>query len=242
LKQNFNNLVLAFIFVISSIIMAECEIPSSELSRSVSSRLRPKLEEELSEKGLMYGAPIFLRIFKYSRELELWLKKGEKYQLFKTYRICTYGRGGLGPKLRQGDNRAPEGFYFVTPRRMNPYSKYHLSFNLGYPNKYDRSWKRTGSALMVHGNCVSIGCFAMTDLIIEEIYSLAEASLRKGQKYFRVHIFPFRMTEEKMEKYGDSRWFSFWENLKEGYEFFETRKVPPNVEVINKRYLFEIED
>ncbi len=136
--------------------------------------------------------------------------------------------------------KAPEGFYFVTPKRLNPHSRFHLSFNLGYPNTYDLAYGRTGSALMVHGDCQSIGCFAMTDEKIEEIYTIANAALRNGQKFFRVHIFPFQMNTENMKKHEKSKWYSFWKNLKEGYDFFEQNNhVPPNVEVVNKRYVFE---
>jgi murein L,D-transpeptidase YafK len=98
---------------------------------------------------------------------------------------------------------------------------------------------RTGSALMVHGDCVSAGCYAMTNAKIEEIYMLADAALRHGQPFFRVHVFPFRMTAERMRGHQDSEWFPFWQNLKEGYDFFERKGWPPNVLVRYKRYFFE---
>jgi murein L,D-transpeptidase YafK len=195
---------------------------------------------ELAGKDLEFGAPIFIRIFKKERLLEVWLKKDISFNLFKAYPICTYGSGGLGPKIRQGDGKAPEGFYFVTPSRLNPVSNFHLSFNLGYPNSYDSHHGRTGSALMVHGNCVSIGCYAMTDSGIEEIFTLADAAFRKGQSFFRVHIFPYKMTTENMEKYKENAWYGFWSNLKDGYDFFENNnRIPPNVEVRNGKYVFE---
>jgi murein L,D-transpeptidase YafK len=195
---------------------------------------------ELTGKDLEFGAPIFIRIFKKERLLEVWLKKDISFKLFKAYPICTYGSGGLGPKIRQGDGKAPEGFYFVTPSRLNPVSNFHLSFNLGYPNSYDSHHGRTGSALMVHGNCVSIGCYAMTDSGIEEIFTLADAAFRKGQSFFRVHIFPYKMTTENMEKYKENAWYGFWSNLKDGYDFFENNnRIPPNVEVRNGKYVFE---
>ncbi len=197
------------------------------------------LIKQATDAGLRFGAPVYIRIFKESKELEVWLKKDDSFALFKTYPICTYGYGSLGPKLRQGDGQAPEGFYFVTPGRLNPYSKFHLSFNLGYPNQYDRRHGRSGSALMVHGDCVSIGCYAMTDPAIEEIYALVDAAFRNGQPFFRVHIFPFRMTQENMKKHGESEWRSFWKNLKQGYDFFEAQEnVPPDVQVINSEYVF----
>jgi murein L,D-transpeptidase YafK len=179
-----------------------------------------------------------VRIFKESRELELWVENDGRFALFRTYEICTFS-GHLGPKLRTGDLQSPEGFYFVTPDRMNPASRFHLSFNLGYPNAYDRHHGRTGGFLMVHGDCVSIGCYAMTDAQIEEIYTLADAALRQGQPFFRVHIFPFRMTVRNMQRHRDSRWREFWRNLEEGYDFFERHGRPPNVEVRNGKYVFE---
>ena len=215
-------------------------VPSSRRSRNAIAAIAPSLVRDLEEKALAYGAPVFIRIFKEEKELEVWLKQREAFELFRTYDIVAMS-GRLGPKLREGDRQAPEGFYFVTPSRMNPNSRFHLSFNLGYPNIFDRAHQRTGSALMVHGNRVSIGCFAMTDAKIEEIYALADAALRNGQRFFRVHCFPFRMTKGNMEKHSKSEWVSFWENLQTGYDVFERTKQPPNVLVKNKKYVFEQE-
>ena len=181
---------------------------------------------------------IFIRIFKEESELELWSRKGGKFELFKTYPICAWS-GTLGPKLKEGDGQSPEGFYFVKKSQLNPNSNYHLSFNIGYPNHYDRSHGRSGSYIMVHGSCMSIGCYAMTDPLIEEIYHLAKCALDNGQNYFRVHIFPFRMNEANMIKHSSSEWQSFWLNLKEGYDAFETSQIPPNVTSNTERYLFK---
>ena len=199
------------------------------------------METALHAKGLRWGAPVFIRIFKEEKELELWVDNGKVFKHFKTWPICKYS-GALGPKLKEGDGQAPEGFYFVPRSRMNPRSRFHLSFNLGYPNTYDRAHKRTGSALMVHGNCVSIGCYAMTDAGIEEIYSLCDAALMNGQRFFRVHAFPFRMTEVNMKRHGASKWINEWENVKGGYDWFEKVKRPPNVTVRGKQYLFSKTD
>jgi len=229
---------LIFNFSLTFGSIAQVKVPSSKRSKEACQRVAPELKSELFSKKIQYGSPIFIRIFKLSLELEVWLKKENKYNLFKTYKICTYGSGTLGPKVKQGDGQAPEGFYYVTPSRMNPLSDFHLSFNLGYPNTYDRQHGRTGSALMVHGSCVSIGCYAMTDSCIEEIYCLSDAALINGQKYFKVHIFPFRMTDENMKKYANSKWLEFWKNLKEGYDFFEKAHNLPDVRVKDKRYIF----
>ena len=213
------------------------EVPSSARSRRVVAEITPKIKKELKAQGLVYGSPIYIRIFKESSELELWVANDGKFKLFKNYNICFFS-GTLGPKLRVGDLQSPEGFYFVKARQLNPSSQFHLSFNIGYPNTYDRAHGRTGSALTVHGDCVSIGCYAMTDAVIEEIYTLGEAALRNGQRFFRVHIFPFRMTAENMEAHKESIWLDYWENLKEGYDSFERDKRPPDVDVTGKRYIF----
>lgn len=195
----------------------------------------PKLREQFTEKNLEYGNPIYIRIFKETNELELWVKAENDYQLFKTYDIC-YFSGELGPKLKEGDHQAPEGFYNVAQSAMNPNSSYHLSFNMGFPNQYDLSHERTGSYLMVHGKCVSIGCFAMTDEGIEEIYTIAEAALGDGLPSFPVHSFPFRMTEENMTEYSSHEWIEFWNGLKPVYDYFETHKKPPEITVLEKNY------
>lgn len=212
--------------------------PTSNRSENISKRIKLLLKKELKKKGLSLGSPIFVRIFKKSSLLEIWVKKSAQFELFKTYHICYYS-GNLGPKEKKGDLQAPEGFYFVKSSAMNPYSQFHLSFNLGYPNKYDSLLDRTGSLLMIHGECVSIGCFAMGNKGIEEIYTLAEAALESGQSFFRVHVFPFKMTNENLAAYKESKWHEFWKNLKEGYDFFERHKIPPNVGVKDKLYIFD---
>jgi len=214
------------------------DIPSSVRSRAAIARVEPALSEQLREKGLRFGAPIFIRILKQPALLELWVEEQSRFKLFKTYKVCTYS-GHLGPKLKAGDLQSPEGFYFITPGRMNPNSRFHLSFNLGYPNRFERARGRTGSALMVHGDCVSIGCYAMTNAGIDEIYALADAALRGGQPFFRVHIFPFKMTTAEMRRHSDSAWHRFWTNLKEGYDYFERTGRPPNVQVEARQYVFE---
>lgn len=214
-------------------------IQTSTRSQTAINKVTPGLEKEFRQKALVLGNPIYIRIFKQEAELEIWVKKDKKFNLFKTYPICTFGLAGLGPKLKEGDGKAPEGFYYVKANQLNPYSSYHLSFNLGYPNQYDRAHKRTGSALMVHGNCVSVGCYAMTDTKIEEIYTIANAALSNGQQYFRVHAFPFKMTSEKLDNHKQSQWYDFWNNLKEGYDYFEDNHTPPNVLVFDGNYIFK---
>ena len=195
------------------------------------------MHERLSKLNAFSGDPVFIRIFKKEAILELWIKPQDSrvYKLLKIYPICKYS-GHLGPKLKEGDKQAPEGFYIVNKRSLNPNSRFHLSFNLGYPNAYDRAYGRTGSYLMVHGSCASVGCYAMGDRNIEDIYSLVSDALNNGQKSVQVHIFPFKM--EHLKEYKNSKWYSFWKNLKEGYDIFNAHHIPPKVSVVDKEYRF----
>jgi murein L,D-transpeptidase YafK len=205
----------------------------------------PHLTEALEEKDLRLGKPVFLRLVKTTSVnnaqgyLEAFVEADDRtFKFFKRWDICAYS-GTLGPKLKEGDGQSPEGFYFVKPRAMNPNSSYHLSFNLGFPNVYDRAHGRTGSFLMIHGDCVSIGCYAMTDDGIEEIYTLMDAAFRGGQPFIRVHIFPFPMTDANLLEHSNNSNAAFWKNLKTGWEVFEQKKRPPNVTVSDKRYIFD---
>lgn len=224
----------------ASLLCAEVPDPLPGSAGSVAAfyRSEDRLQQMLGKKSLDWGAPVFIRIFKEPSELEVWLRgPDQRFTLFKRYIICRFS-GQLGPKVQTGDMQAPEGFYSVGPGQMNPWSNNHLSFNLGYPNLYDQSLGRTGSALMVHGGCTSEGCFAMTDYYMDEIYTLVDAALASGQMEFQVHIYPFRMTQENLNKHRRSPWFSFWKNLKRGYDLFEAHRLPPLVDVHEHRYVF----
>jgi len=230
-------LIVTTLFLLSTPVFASGYVPTSPKAKQIVSNVEPDLIQSLHSKGLEYGSPIFIRIFKETKELEVWVQDQHVFKHFKTYKICNFA-GGFGPKQKQGDKQSPEGFYRVTPGRLNPYSSYHLSFNLGYPNQYDQQFGRTGGALMIHGNCGSRGCYAMTDERIEEIYALVEASLRNGQRYVPVHAFPFKLTENKLEKHKESQWYTFWKNLKKGYDYFEERRFPPVVMTGDREYVF----
>ncbi len=230
--------LLALMTVFLSVrVEAMTETPSSPNSQEVRERITPELERLMAKKGMSPGLPIFIRIFKESADLEIWVRQGTAFKIFKTYTICDYS-GALGPKEREGDKQSPEGFYQVGVSQLNPWSKFHLAFDLGYPNEYDQACGRTGKSLMVHGRCSSVGCYAMTDYRMEEIYTLADAALAHGQESFAVHIFPFRMTKENMRKHQGDPWYSFWQNLQEGYDLFERTSIPPLVAVDNNRYTF----
>jgi murein L,D-transpeptidase YafK len=197
-----------------------------------------ELDRKLRGKGLKRGDPVFLRIFKGDLQVELWMKRGARFELFETYPICAWS-GQLGPKLREGDGQAPEGFYTIGKGQLNPNSHYHRAFNLGFPNLLDRAHDRTGANLMVHGSCASVGCYAMTDAAIDELWLIITAALDGGQERFAVHVFPFRMTDERLAAYDWHPWAEFWRELKPAYDLFEETRIPPRTGVCNKRYVVE---
>ena len=199
------------------------------------------------------GAPAYVRIFKKEGELELWLKVNNRYTLYRTFPICKWS-GHLGPKLKEADYQSPEGFYAVSTKQLNPHSNYYRAFNVGYPNAFDKQNGRTGGLVMVHGACKSVGCFAMTDKGVEEIYGFVSAALSAGQREVPVHIFPFRLTDAALQKetttsgwmsfvsqdaVAGKEWAAFWKNLKEGYDRFESTHEPPTVYACGDHYAFE---
>ncbi len=193
----------------------------------------------MAQRGTTASAPVLLRVFKKESELEVW-KRGRdgRFALLKTFPICRWS-GQLGPKLRTGDRQTPEGFYSVGPRQMNPNSRYYLSFDTGYPNAYDRAHGGTGSALMVHGTCSSMGCYAMTDRQVGEIFSLVREAFAGGQAAFQFQAFPFRMSAANMARYRTDGHMAFWRQLKEGSDRFEATGEEPAVGVRDGRYVFE---
>jgi murein L,D-transpeptidase YafK len=202
-----------------------------------SAETRAALGRDVAEAGFDWGAPVFIRIFKHESELEVWIKRAGRFELFRAYPVCRWS-GWLGPKLKQGDRQTPEGFYRVARGQLNPASAHHLSFDLGFPNAFDRAHGRTGAYLMVHGGCSSAGCYAMTDRGVDDIYRLVEAALKGGQAAVLVHAFPFRMTDFKRTVLGlgNEEWHDFWDNLAEGYHAFEATRLPPEVRVVDGRY------
>ena len=192
----------------------------------------------MSEKGMNKDQPILIRSYKKESELEIWKRKPNgQYALLKTYPMCRWS-GQLGPKLREGDRMAPEGFYAITPAQMNPNSAYYVSFNMGFPNAYDRSHGRTGAHLMVHGACSSAGCYSMTDDQIGEIYALVREAQNAGQKAVQMQALPFRMTPQNLAKHRLDSNIAFWRNLKEGTDYFEVTGDEPQVGVAGGRYVF----
>ncbi len=197
------------------------------------------IKRRMTDLNMSSTSPILIRIFKEENTLEVWKeKRNGRFALLDEFEICKWS-GELGPKFKEGDRQAPEGFYEITPGLMNPNSNYHLAFNLGYPNSYDRSHGRTGSHLMVHGACSSRGCYAMTDQQVQDIYALARDSFKGGQRSFQVQAYPFKMTPENMAKHRNSEHMDFWRMLKTGYDHFELTQVPPKVSVCEKKYVFD---
>lgn len=215
--------------------MSAAVAPSSSRSIDAVKRVEAKLTAGLAKQNLKLGDPVFLRIFKDPAILQVWIKKGERYERFRSYPICKFS-GTLGPKFKEGDNQAPEGFYSVAPAQLNPNSRFNLSFNLGYPNAFDAYHGRTGNALMVHGSCRSIGCYAMGDEAIEEIWTLCTRALEAGQKAFAVHIFPFPLSEAELKRHETNQWIAFWREIKPIYDSFEKTGIPPSVVVKEGRY------
>lgn len=232
----FSPFVRTALVVAAAIALAGCQ--ASEVPKHLKP-VPPALQAKMNELEMRANAPIFIRIFKEESQLEVWKQRRDgRFALLKTYEICAWS-GALGPKVREGDRQAPEGFYTVTPAQMNPNSNYYLSFNIGYPNAYDRSLGRTGAHLMVHGACSSAGCYSMTDESAGEIFAMARDAFGGGQRAFQIQAMPFRMTAENMARHRDDPNMSFWRMLKVGYDHFEVTKVPPKVDVCNRGYVFD---
>jgi murein L,D-transpeptidase YafK len=188
--------------------------------------------------GSTAQSPIIFRAYKKEAEFEIWKQKSDgQYALLKTYPMCRWS-GQLGPKKREGDRQVPEGFYTITPGQMNPNSSYYLSFNVGYPNAYDRAWDRDGGSIMVHGICSSAGCFSMTDPQIAEIYAIAREAFNAGQREIQFQSYPFRMTSENLAKHRLDPNIAFWKELKNGADHFEVTKAEVPVVVCNRHYVF----
>jgi len=239
LKRRFVRALLAPVAIAAAIALAGCNGDALSPTGRALAPLSDKMLALLQKKHMDKTSPILLRIFKEESQLEVWKRNQDgQYALLKTYPICRWS-GQLGPKKKEGDRQAPEGFYSIGKAQMNPNSNYYLSFNTGYPNAYDRAWGRTGSELMVHGDCSSRGCYAMTDGQIQEIYALAREAFFGGQKAFQLQAYPFRMTALNMVKHRNNPNYAFWKQLKRGYDDFEATRQDPTVAVCDKHYVFD---
>lgn len=225
----------------AGVMLAGCNTDQASLSANAKANkpVPPKLVAEMQKKDMDPQSPILIRLFKQEAELEVWKQtRSGEFALLETYPICRWS-GDLGPKIREGDRQAPEGFYSITPAQMNPRSSYYLSFNMGYPNAFDKALGRTGSQLMVHGDCSSRGCYAMTDEQISDIYALGRESFFGGQRAFQVQAYPFRMTPVNLAKHRNNPNMPFWKMLKVGYDHFEVTHREPKVDFCEKKYVFD---
>ncbi len=235
--------LLAVTLVTLAVIPELRQITVSEMARVVPVLQKPlttpstPIEQRLQSSGFSLGQNVILRIFKEESELEVWLRNSDRFALFATYPICKWS-GALGPKLREGDGQSPEGYYFASAHQLLPTSRYHRAINTGFPNAFDSYHGRTGSVLMIHGNCVSIGCFAMTDVGIDDIYRMVEAALSGGALQVEMHIYPFRLSDENFNRYKSSAWLPFWKNLAEGNVLFMQTRKPLEVYNCQGRYGF----
>jgi murein L,D-transpeptidase YafK len=225
----------------AAVALAGCDTDNGNpsLSAKAMKPISPKILAEMSQKNMTKESPILIRLFKQEAELEVWKEDNSgRMALLQTFPICRWS-GDLGPKVREGDRQAPEGFYTITPANLNPQSQYYLAFNMGFPNAYDKANDRTGNFLMIHGDCSSRGCYAMTDEQIAEIYALARESFFGGQRSFQIQAYPFRMTPVNMAKHRGNPNMPFWKMLKEGYDHFEVTRREPKVDVCEKHYVFD---
>jgi murein L,D-transpeptidase YafK len=212
----------------------------NQLPTRATKELSPELLSLFQQKHMVKNSPILVRIFKEEAELEVWKQDiTGHFQILKIYPICRWS-GDLGPKLHEGDRQAPEGFYTITPELMNPNSNYYLAINTGFPNSFDKANDRDGDFLMIHGDCSSSGCYAMTDEQMAEIYSLARDSLLGGgQRSFQIQAFPFRLTPANLARHRTNPHMAFWKMLKIGNDHFEATHLEPKVDVCNRHYVFD---
>jgi murein L,D-transpeptidase YafK len=233
--------LLASAAIAGALLLAGCETDSNAPSIRSLQPLTAQMLGEIEQRNMGKESPILVRLYKEESELEVWKEdRTGRFALLKTYPVCRWS-GELGPKVKEGDRQAPEGFYTITPSLMNPNSSYYLAINMGFPNAFDRANGRTGAFLMIHGDCSSRGCYAMTDEQIAEIYALARESFFGGQRAFQIQAYPFRMTALNMAKHRNSPHLAFWKMLKQGNDHFEVTRREPKVEVCDKRYVFNAE-
>ncbi len=233
--------LMASAAIAAAVMLGGCDTDGNSPTLRSLQPISPQMMAEIDKRQMARESPILIRIFKEESELEVWKEdRSGRMAHLRTYPICRWS-GDLGPKIREGDRQAPEGFYSITPNLLNPNSSFYLAINMGYPNAYDKANGRTGAFLMIHGDCSSRGCYAMTDEQISEIYALARESFFGGQGSFQIQAYPFRMTPLNMAKHRNSPHLAFWRMLKQGYDHFEVTRQEVKVDVCEKRYVFNAE-
>ena len=214
------------------------DVNLKSVSSKVNYQLSGKIVQKMQAMSMAKTSPIMLRIFKEEGVLEVWkANASNRFEMLRQYKICAWS-GKLGPKVKEGDRQAPEGFYPLSPGQMNPHSSYYLAINTGFPNRFDQANGRSGSNLMIHGACSSSGCYSMTDEQMQEIFALARDAYKGGQQTIQLQALPFRMTAENMARHRNSPNIEFWKMLKPGYDQFEITKRPPEVNICEKKYVF----
>ncbi len=194
------------------------------------------LAEAFSRKHLKLGSPVLIRIYKQSSELELWVLRGPRFVLLNVYPICRWS-GRLGPKLQAGDRQSPEGVYTITAAGLIVNDRWHRAMNINYPNRYDRVNSRTGSGILIHGRCRSIGCFALSDANVEEVYEAVRSALAAGQRQVQVVALPLRFRNKSVEAPPDLP--GFWQDLSREEALFHRDRVPAPAWLCGGRYVFE---
>jgi murein L,D-transpeptidase YafK len=206
------------------------------------SRVSDSLKKQFEAKKLTWPPEeIYIRSFKFDRQLEVWVKgnKKEAFKLFKSYKVCMQS-GSIGPKRMEGDYQMPEGFYYIN--EFNPNSNYHLALGLNYPNASDKILSdslRPGSAIYIHGGCVSTGCIAISDGPIEELYLVASSAREQGQEFIPVHVFPIKYNNKRSFEYlaqatkDNQQLQKFAITLKSAFDYFEEKKQLPVI-MVNK--------
>jgi murein L,D-transpeptidase YafK len=240
--MRFKHIALALLFATAltgcNDTLDTAKIDLSTVKNKVQQPLPDSVLANMQKKGMPRQSPIMIRILKEEGKLEIWKAKADnRFDVIKSYDICAWS-GKLGPKVKEGDRQAPEGFYSLTPAHLNPNSKYYLAINTGYPNRFDQANGRSGTNLMIHGACSSSGCYSMTDEQVLEIYAFARDAFKGGQTSVQLEALPFRMTAENMVRHRDNPNYDFWKMLKVGYDNFEVTKRPPDVGFCEKKYIF----
>jgi murein L,D-transpeptidase YafK len=229
-----------FFFILIGLHGTAQPIFSENTNGSSKSFLYSKAEDsvirQFQQKKLNWPpSAIFFRAFKYDRVFEVWVRDDSvgKFKFFKAYNICMQS-GTMGPKRMEGDYQVPEGFYHIND--FNPKSNYHLSMGINYPNASDRVLSDSlnpGSNIYIHGNCVSVGCIAMGDYPIEELYFMASTAKAQGQDFIPVHIFPVKYDVKKSTEYlnnvikNNTVLLRFNKTIKDAYDYFELKKELP---------------
>ncbi|MGB8819124.1 MAG: hypothetical protein WCC66_14505 [Rhizobiaceae bacterium] len=230
--------MLSIFVMVGLLAFAGCQGGIDDLTPKATKPLPARILTKMKAKGMAKNSPVYFRLIKDEHVVEVWKQKNTgKFEMIQNYNICAWS-GTLGPKFKEGDRQAPEGFYAIKPAQMNPASQYYLSINTGFPNTYDRAHGRSGAHLMLHGACSSSGCYSLTDENISEVFAFARDSFAGGQKEIMLEAIPFRMTPEKMALYSKHKDYAFWQMIKEGYDYFELTKTPAKVGFCEKKYAF----